>query len=73
MLKQVFIGLLCFMGGFAYCSMYSYVEYNDHCTTYKTNGVEWIGYRAINEGNERRCFWLESRFPYRIRQGVERL
>lgn len=61
-----------FMGGFAYGSLNHYVDNIDHCTSYTKSGVTWVGYRAISEDYERRCFWLESRFPYRVQQGVER-
>jgi len=42
-----------------------------HCTSYTKSGVKWIGYRAISDDYDRRCFWLEERFPYRVQQGVE--
>lgn len=61
-----------FMGGYAYGSLAHYVDNIDHCITYTKSGVTWVGYRAISEDNDRRCFWLESRFPNRVRQGVER-
>ena len=62
-----------FMGGFAYGSIASYVDKMTHCTTYTAkNGVKWVGYRAISDDYDRRCFWLEERFPYRFQQGVER-
>lgn len=61
-----------FMGGFAYGSMASYVDKMTHCTSYTAyNKVRWIGYRAISDDYDRRCFWLEERFPYRVRQGIE--
>lgn len=61
-----------FMGGFAYGSMAAYVDKMTHCTTYTArNGVKWVGYRAISDDYDRRCFWLEERFPYRVSQGVE--
>ena len=63
--------VLFFMGGFAYGSLNHYVDKMTHCTSYNQSGVEWIGYRAISDDYERRCFWLENRFPYRVRQGVE--
>jgi len=70
-LTLVFI--FAFMGGFAYGSLNHYVDSMDHCTSYTArNGVKWIGYKAISEDYERRCFWLENRFPYRVKQGVER-
>jgi hypothetical protein len=59
-----------FMGGFAYGSLNHYVDTMSHCPTYKQSGVIWEGYRAISDNNERRCFWLEGRHPYRVRQGV---
>lgn len=61
-----------FMGGFAYGSLSSYVDKMDHCPSYKQSGVTWVGYRAISDDYDRRCFWLEQRFPNRVRQGVER-
>jgi hypothetical protein len=61
-----------FMGGFAYGSLNQYVDSFDHCPSYLQSGVIWEGYRAISDNNERRCFWLEGRFPYRVRQGVNK-
>jgi hypothetical protein len=61
-----------FMGGFAYGSLASYVDTMSHCPSYTQNGVLWVGYKAISDDNERRCFWLEGRFPYRVRQGVNK-
>lgn len=72
-MKIVFLCIFCFMGGFAYASMYSYVDNIDHCVSYRAGNTHWVGYRAISEDNTRRCFWLETKFPYRIKQGVERL
>jgi hypothetical protein len=60
-----------FMGGFAYGSLNHYVDNMTHCTSYTKSGVKWIGYRAISDDYDRRCFWLEERFPYRVQQGVE--
>jgi hypothetical protein len=73
-MKEALVTLLiifAFVGGFAYGSLNSYVDKMTHCTSYTQSGVEWVGYRAISDDYERRCFWLESRFPYRVRQGVE--
>lgn len=70
----VTLGLIVvFMGGFAYGSFTNYVDKIDHCVSFKQNGVEWQGYRAISEDNRRRCFWLEDKYPYRVKQGVERI
>ena len=63
--------VLTFMGGFAYGSLAHYVDNIDHCTTYRQGATTWVGYRAISEDYDRRCFWLEERFPYRVQQGVE--
>ena len=65
--------VLTFMGGFAYGSLSNYVDNIDQCATYTIGKTTWVGYRAISDDHERRCFWLENRFPYRIKQGVERL
>jgi hypothetical protein len=72
-MKEAFITLgfvFAFMGGFAYGSLNHYVDSMNHCPTYKQSGVTWVGYRAISDENERRCFWLEQRYPNRVRQGV---
>lgn len=61
-----------FFGGYAFGSIHNYVDNIDHCTTYRAGSVTWVGYRAISDRNDRRCFWLEDRFPNRVKQGVER-
>lgn len=61
-----------FFGGYALGSIHDYVDNIDHCNTYRAGSVTWVGYRAISDRNDRRCFWLEDRFPNRVRQGVER-
>lgn len=66
LLAMVFL----FMGGFAYGSMLNYVDNIDHCTSYKMNGITYEGYRAISEDNHRRCFWVENRYPYRVKHGI---
>ena len=68
-MRYILLGLFTFFGGYAYGSLANYVDNIDHCTSYKG----WTGYRAISDNHERRCFWLENKFPYRVRQGVERL
>ena len=60
-----------FMGGFAYGSLNHYVDNMTHCTTYRQGDITWVGYRAISEDYDRRCFWLSDTFPNRVRQGVE--
>ena len=60
-----------FMGGFAYGSLNHYVDNMTDCTTYRQGVTTWVGYRAISDDYDRRCFWLEDRFPYRVQQGVE--
>lgn len=67
-MKYVILFLFSFFGGFAYGSLAHYVDNIDHCTSYKG----WTGYKAISDNYERRCFWLENKFPYRVKQGVER-
>lgn len=71
-MSYAFVFVFAFMGGFAYGSLNHYVDNMTHCTTYTArNNVKWIGYRAISDDYDRRCFWLEDRFPYRVQQGVE--
>jgi hypothetical protein len=66
-----FVFVFAFMGGFAYGSLNHYVEYMVECTTYRQGNTVWVGYRAISNDYDRRCFWLEDKFPSRVRQGVE--
>lgn len=66
------IGIVIFMSGFAYGSLSQTMEHIDSCTSFNKNGVEWKGFRAISEDNERRCFFMEQRYPYRVWQGVEK-
>ena len=63
--------VLAFMGGFAYGSLNHYVDNMTHCTTYRQGDTIWVGYRAISDDYDRRCFWMEDRFPYRVKQGIE--
>lgn len=72
-MKYVFIGLFLFMGGFAYGSLANYVDNSGDCTGFTKKGVRWEGYRAISDSNERRCFFIEQRHPYRVWHGVEKL
>jgi hypothetical protein len=60
-----------FVGGFAYGSLNHYVDNMTHCTTYRQGDITWVGYRAISEDYDRRCFWLSDTYPNRVRQGVE--
>ena len=59
--------VLIFLCGFAYGSMAHYVDNIADCTSYKG----WTGYRAISDDNQRRCFWVENKFPNRVKHGVE--
>jgi hypothetical protein len=63
--------VLSFLGGFAYGSLNHYVDNMTHCTTYRQGDITWVGYRAISEDYDRRCFWLSDTFPNRVRQGIE--
>jgi hypothetical protein len=47
------------------------VDNMTQCTTYRQGTTTWVGYRAISDDYDRRCFWMEDRFPNRVRQGVE--
>jgi hypothetical protein len=51
---------------------YSMAAYeNDHqvCGNYATNHSDWHGWLSVKDGVYR-CFYLESRYPYRVRQGI---
>ena len=65
--------ILIFMGGFAYGSLFHYSDNIDVCTGFTKNGVQWKGYRTISETNERRCFFVEQRYPYRTWHGVDKI
>lgn len=62
--------IVVFMGGFGYGSLANYAEHIDECGSFEKKGVQWKGYRTIAQDNERRCFFMEQRYPYRIWHGV---
>lgn len=59
-----------FLCGYAYASIHTEIDKAVDCGSFNTKHALWEGYWAINQHNERRCFWLETRFPYRVMQGV---
>jgi hypothetical protein len=69
--KMLLIALFAFFGGFAYGSLNHYVDNMTECVTFRQGNTTWVGYRAISDDYDRRCFWMEDRFPNRIRQGIE--
>lgn len=70
-MSYAFVFVFAFMGGFAYGSLNHYVDNMVKCTTYRQGDTTWVGYRAISDDYDRRCFWLQDGYPYRVRQGVE--
>jgi hypothetical protein len=43
----------------------------DHqvCGSYSTVHSDWYGWLSVKDGIFR-CFYVESRFPYRVKQGI---
>jgi len=43
----------------------------DHqvCGNYTTNNSDWYGWLSVKDGVFR-CFYVESRYPYRVKQGI---
>ena len=39
------------------------------CSDFATKYSDWHGWLSVKDGVYR-CFWLESRYPWRTRQGV---
>jgi len=39
------------------------------CGNYTTKHSDWNGWLSVKDGVYR-CFWLESRYPWRTRQGI---
>jgi hypothetical protein len=39
------------------------------CGDYATTYAAWNGWLSIKDGTYR-CFWVESNYPYRVKQGV---
>lgn len=39
------------------------------CSDYSTKHAMWVGFSSTKNGQVR-CFWLESAYPWRVRQGV---
>jgi hypothetical protein len=70
-MKMLLVALFAFFGGFAYGSLNHYVDNMTDCTSFRQGTTIWVGYRAISDDYERRCFWVENKFPNRVRHGVE--
>ena len=45
---------------------------NDHavCGNYATKYSNWYGWLSVKDGVYR-CFWIESEYPNRVRQGIK--
>ena len=39
------------------------------CNDFSTKHAVWRGFLSTKNG-EMRCFWLENRYPWRVRQGA---
>ena len=39
------------------------------CSDYSTKHAMWVGFLST-KGGDMRCFWLEDKYPWRVRQGV---
>lgn len=39
------------------------------CSDYSTKHAVWVGYSST-KNEQVRCFWVESVYPWRVRQGV---
>jgi hypothetical protein len=70
-MRELLVALFAFFGGFAYGSLNHYVDNMTDCTSFRQGSTIWVGYRAISDDYERRCFWVENKFPNRVRHGVE--
>lgn len=70
LLIMVLYSVFVFLCGYAYSAIHTEVDKAVDCGSFTTKQAVWHGYWAINAENERRCFWLENRYPYRIKQGV---
>ena len=47
-----------------------YVEIQElTCNDFSTKHAIWRGFLSTKNG-DMRCFWLEDKYPHRIRQGV---
>jgi len=42
---------------------------HERCADYVTTHSEWNGWLSMKNGVYR-CFWVESHYPYRTKQGV---
>jgi hypothetical protein len=70
-MRELLVALFAFFGGFAYGSLNHYVDNMTECVSFHRGDTIWVGYRAISDDYERRCFWVEDKFPNRVRHGVE--
>lgn len=56
--------------GYALGTVHTDIDKRVECGSFTKHNAKWVGYFAMNDANERRCFWLENRYPYRVMQGV---
>lgn len=71
MIKYSTIAILSFIMGFIFNTVATPIANIDRCTDYTTTYSTWKGYIGLSYDGDVRCFWLEQRFPNRIRQGIE--
>jgi hypothetical protein len=58
----------CFSGFVGY-SIAAYEHDHQVCGNFTTKHSDWYGWLSVKDGVYR-CFYLESRYPYRVRQGI---
>ena len=58
----------CFSAFVGY-SVGSYQTDHAVCGNYVAKNGDWHGWLSVKDGIYR-CFWLESNYPWRVRQGV---
>jgi hypothetical protein len=66
MLRYVLVA--CFSGFVGY-SIASHEVSHAVCGNYMTTNSEWMGWLSVKDGVFR-CFYVESRYPYRVKQGI---
>lgn len=66
--KRVLVYVLIFVGGWLSKGIYLDIQQLT-CSDFTTKHAIWKGFIST-KGSDVRCFWLEDKYPWRVRQGV---
>ena len=66
--KYLLVGVVGCVIGWTAKGVYTDIQHLT-CSDYSTKHAMWRGFLSTKDG-DMRCFWLEDKYPWRVRQGV---